>query len=156
MNSPDVCFTFEAALEMAVAMEESGFRHYLAALRSCQRPETKMILRDAALDELDHKYQLEKALVEGTIDHLHFDHPVPTMDLDYLLAQKTLRPDADAREALAYAIHLEKISLDFYLSMASACDGAPMAAIFTRMANDEARHLRSLEDDYETHCLTEN
>lgn len=156
MSSPDVCFTFEAALEMAISMEEGGFRHYLEALRSCHRPETRMILKEAALDELDHKHQLEKALVEGQIDDKLFDHPVPTMDLDYLLSQETLSPDADAREALAYAIHLEKISHDFYLSMASGCAGAPMAALFTRMANDEARHLRSLEDDYETHCLTEN
>lgn len=156
MSTPNVCFTFEAALEMAVAMEEGGFRHYLAALRSCRRPETRMILKDAALDELDHKHQLERALVEGVIDHQHLDYPVPTMDLDYLLSQKTLSPDADAREALAYAIHLEKIALDFYQSMASGCAGAPMAGLFTRMANDEARHLRSLEDDYEAHFLTEN
>lgn len=156
MSSPDVCFTFEAALEMAVSMEEGGFRHYLAALRTCKRPATQMILKDAALDELDHKYQLEKALVEGSVDGQIFDHPVPTMDLDYLLSQKTISPDADAREALAYAIHLEKISLDFYLSMASGCAGAPMATLFTRIANDEARHLRSLEDDYETHFMTEN
>lgn len=156
MSSPDVCFTFEAALEMAISMEERGFRHYLTALRSCRRPAAQMILKDAALDELDHKYQLEKALVEGVIDSHLFDHPVPTMDLDYLLAQKNLSPDADAREALAYAIHQEKISLDFYLSMASGCAGAPMAALFTRMANDEARHLRALEDDYEIHFLTEN
>lgn len=156
MSNPDVCFTFEAALEMAVSMEEGGFRHYLAALRTCHQPATRMILKDAALDELEHKYQLEKALVAGVVDDQLFDYPVPTMDLDYLLSQETLSPDADAREALAYAIHLEKISHDFYLSMASGCAGAPMAATFTRMANDEARHLRSLEDDYETHFLTEN
>lgn len=156
MSSPNVCYTFEAALEMAVSMEEKGLQHYLAALRSCHRPAAQMILKDAALDELDHKYQLEKALVEGIIDDRLLDHPVPTMDLDYLLDQKTLNPDADAREALAYAIHLEKISLDFYLNMASGCAGAPMAALFTRMANDEARHLRSLEDEYEAHFMTEN
>lgn len=154
---PESCYTFEAALEMAVAMEESGFRHYLMAMRSCSRQQTKMVLRDAALDELDHKYLLEKALVEGVIDEqLFVDHSVPTMDLDYLLAQKALGPDSDVREALAYAIHQEKISLDFYLSMASGCAGAPMAEIFTRLANDEARHLRSFEDEYETHCLPEN
>lgn len=158
MTQPNenVCYTFEAALEMAVAMEEGGFRHYLEALRSCRRPETRMILKDAALDELEHKHQLEKALVEGTIDAQHFDHPVPTMDLDYLLKQKTLSPDADGREALAYAIHLEKISLDFYQRMANGCSGAPMGSIFAQIANDEAKHLRALEDDYEKHFLTEN
>ena len=65
MSSPNVCFTFEAALEMAVSMEESGFRHYLAAMRSCRQPATRMILKDAALDELDHKYQLERRWSKG-------------------------------------------------------------------------------------------
>ena len=29
-----VCYTFEAAIEMAVQMEDQGFRHYLAAIRT--------------------------------------------------------------------------------------------------------------------------
>ncbi len=29
----EVCYTFEAAVEMAVKMEDEGFRHYLEAIR---------------------------------------------------------------------------------------------------------------------------
>ncbi|HAD03752.1 MAG: ferritin [Desulfuromonadales bacterium GWD2_61_12] len=152
----DVCFTIEAALEMAVQMEHEGFRHYLLALRVVKNKAAQEILRDAALDELQHKLQLERALVLGRIDGEGLDKPVPTMNLDYVLQKKELRPDSDNREALAYAIHLEKGALDFYRRMAAGCAGAPMATLFEQIANDETRHLQQLEDLYEEHFLTEN
>jgi len=77
------------------------------------------------------------------------------MNLGYILEKKELGPDADARQALAYAIHLEKGSLDFYRRMSQGGAGAPMAALFEKIANDESRHLQALEDLYEKHFLTE-
>src|SRR4051812_39338716 len=62
--SEQVCYTFEAAIEMAIKMEEEGFRHYLDAIRKVQDKHAQEILRDAALDELKHKHQLEN----GSID----------------------------------------------------------------------------------------
>ena len=150
------CYTFEAALEMAVQMEQEGFRHYLTALRIVKDRSAQLILKDAALDELEHKFQLEKALVEGRVEGHSLDQAVPTMNLDYVLEKKELSSDADARQALAYAIHLEKGSLDFYQRMAKGCSGAPMGNLFERIANDESRHLQHLEDLYEEHFLTEN
>lgn len=150
-----VCYTFEAAIEKAVKMEEDGFRHYLSAIRMLKSKGAREILKDAALDELEHKHQLEKALVEGHMEGHTLEKAVPTMNLDYLLEPKELSPDADAREALAYAIHLEKGSLSFYQKMSQGCAGAPMAALFEQIANDESRHLQALEDLYEEHFLTE-
>lgn len=150
-----VCYTFEAAIEMAVKMENDGFRHYLAAIHMVKNKAAVEILKDAALDELEHKHQLEKALVEGQVEGHTLDRPVPTMNLGYILEKKELSPEADARQALAYAIHLEKGSLDFYQRMVQGCAGAPMAALFERIANDESRHLQSLEDLYEEHFLTQ-
>ncbi|AMV72168.1 ferritin family protein [Desulfuromonas carbonis] len=155
-QSAQVCYTFEAALEMAVKMEQEGFRHYFEALRIVRDKAAQEILRDAALDELEHKFQLEKALIEGQLAGDALAAPVPTMNLDYVLEKKSLNADADGRQALAYAIHLEKSSLDFYRRMARGCSGAPMGDLFTRIANDESRHLQQLEDLYEKHFLTEN
>jgi rubrerythrin len=73
-----------------------------------------------------------------------------------VLAQKELSPDSDAREALIYAIHLEKVSIDFYERMSQGCAGAPMAALFKRLLADESRHLQALENMYEEHFLPEN
>jgi rubrerythrin len=153
----NVCYTFEAAVEMAIKMEDEGFRHYLAAIRMLKNKGAKEILRDAALDELEHKHQLEKALVEGQMAGAEgMARPVPTMNLDYVLARKELSPQSDAREALTYAIHLEKGAIDFYQRMAQGCAGAPMSPLFDRLLADETRHLQSLEDMYEEHFMTEN
>lgn len=153
----DVCYTFEAAIEMAAQMEDEGFRSYLAALRIVKDRAARQIFKDAALDELEHKHQLEKWLVEGQMkggDDLQ--QTVPTMNLDYVLAKRELRADSDAREALAYAIHLEKGSIEFYQKMSRGCEGAPMGKLFQQMLADETRHLQSLEDLYECHFMAEN
>ena len=153
----DVCYTFEAAIDMATKMEDEGFRAYLAALRIVQDKAARQIFKEAALDELEHKHQLEKALVDGEMKGGEdLQKPVPTMNLDYVLAKRELHPGSDAREALAYAIHLEKGSIDFYKKMAQGCEGAPMAKLFQQMLADESRHLQSLEDLYEAHFMSEN
>lgn len=152
----DVCYTFEGALEMAINMENEGFRSYLEALRKVESKAARTILKEAALDELAHKFELEKALVDGHITSGALDKPLPTMNLDAVLAKKELRPDSDAREALAYAIHLENGAILFYRKMANACAGAPMGKLMERLVADESRHLQQLEDMYEDHFMTEN
>jgi rubrerythrin len=151
-----VCYTFEAAIEMAVKMEEEGFRNYFNALRKVKDRAAREILKDAALDELEHKHQLERALIEGEVAGHLLDRPVPTMNLDYVLKKKELGPEADGREALAFAIHLEREALEFYRRMNEGCAGAPMASLFEKIRNDESRHLQALEDLYERHFMPEN
>ena len=152
-----VCYTYEAALEKAIEMEEEGFRTYLQAIRIVKDRAAKMILRDAAADELDHKQKLEMALLDGhQKDSAAMVKEVPTMNLDYVLEQKEISPNADGRQALAYAIHLEKNAIDFYQRLMKGCEGAPMAPIFHRLLSDETRHLKVLEDLYEDHFMTEN
>ncbi len=155
-DQADVCYTFEGALEMAIRMEEEGFRSYLAALRIVKSKAASAILKEAALDELAHKYELEKALIDGHITEGTLDKPLPTMNLDAVLAKKELKPDSDAREALAYSIHLENAAIIFYKKMAGACAGAPMGKLLERLVADESRHLQQLEDLYEQHFMTEN
>ncbi|PNU21085.1 ferritin [Geothermobacter hydrogeniphilus] len=157
MSTAQACHTFEAALEMAIEMENEGYRHYLRGLRIVRDANARDILKEMALDELDHKYALEKALIEGFVGEEHqLQRPVPTMNLDYVLTRRELSPDSGVREALAYAIHLEKNAVDFYQRMARGCAGAPMAEMFEKIGNDESRHLQKLEDLYETYFLSEN
>ncbi|WP_029917835.1 ferritin family protein [Pelobacter seleniigenes] len=152
-----VCYTLEVALEKAIAMEERGFRNYLKAIQLVKDRQGKAILRDAAKEELDHKQRIELALLEGHDSNAAILHQeLPTMNLDYVFEQKEISPDADARTALAYAIHLEKQAVDFYKALISGCEGAPMAGLFKRLLADETRHLKNLEDFYERYFLTEN
>lgn len=155
-DAADVCYTFEGAVEMAISMENEGFRSYLDALRKVSVKGAKEILKEAALDELNHKFQLEKALIDGYVAGDNLQAPVPTMHLDYFLKKPALSAGSTPQEALAFSIHLEKGAIDFYRKMASGCSGAPMAELFNRLLADESRHLQSLEDLYEEHFMTEN
>lgn len=157
MSDDQVCYTFDAAVEMAIKMEEEGFRHYLAAIRSVTNKGAREILRDNALDELNHKHQLEKALLDGRMSgDEKFDQPIPTMHLDYVFKKQELGPQSGVREAMIYAIHLEKEAVEFYGKVAGGCAGAPMGNLFKQLHTEESRHLQSLEDLYEQHFMTEN
>ena len=157
MDNDQVCYTFDAALEMAITMEEEGFRAYLHAIRQLTNKGAKELLRSNALDELNHKHQLEKALLDGRMDGGEdLDTPIPTMHLDYLFKKQELGPHSGVREALIYAIHLEKGAVDFYGKVSSGCAGAPMGKLFAQLHQEESRHLQALEDLYEQHFMTEN
>ncbi len=156
MNNDQVCFTYEGALEAAIEMEEEGFRNYLKALHTVQQKGAKEILRENALDELNHKHQLEKALVEGQMEASELQKLLPTMNLGAIFPKKELGPASGVREALLYAIHLEKEAVEFYGKVADGCAGAPMAALFARLKAEESSHLQRLEDLYEAHFMTEN
>ncbi|PLX85273.1 MAG: ferritin [Desulfuromonas sp.] len=152
-----VCYTVEAALEMAIQMEEEGFRSYLYAVRLVKDRAAKMILMDAAKDELRHKQELELALLNGVeAGGEGLAREVPTMNLDYHLEQVEIDEHADAREALAYSIHLEKNAIEFYRCLVNGCEGAPMAPVFQTLLADESKHLSELENLYERHFMTEN
>lgn len=157
MSDNQVCYTFDAAVEMAIQMENEGFRNYLAAIRQLTNKGARELMRENALDELNHKHQLEKALLDGRMDGGDaLDQPVPTMHLDYVFKKQELKPNSGVREALLYAIHLEKGAVDYYGRVANGCAGAPMGALFQQLLKEETRHLQSLEDLYEQHFMTEN
>ena len=157
MAEGNSCYTFDAAMELAITMEERSFRHYLEALRIVKNRNAREILRGFALDELEHKHTVERALLEGRMgDEGVMKRPVATLGLDYVLAKKALSSDSDIREVMAYAIHLEKESVEFYRRMTEGCAGAPMAGMFERLLGDERRHIQAIEDLYEAKFLVDN
>lgn len=151
-----VCLTIDAALDKAIAMEESGFRSYLQTMRKLRNPQARELLREVAMEELEHKQRLEKALLDGALEQGETARPVPLMNLDHFFGKEEVGPEATVREVLAFAIHREKEALQFYTRISEACSGAPMAGLFAALSVDESRHLRTLEDLYEAHFLTEN
>lgn len=155
--SDNICFTYEGALEAAIAMEEEGFRNYLWALRTVEQKGAKEILRENAIDELNHKHQLEMALVEGQMKGAEeMSRTIPTMNMGYVLKKAELGPDSTVRDALVYAMQLEKEAAEFYRKANEGCAGAPMAKLFERLHSEESSHLQRLEDLYEKHFMPEN
>lgn len=150
----DVCYTREAALERAIDMEAKSFDGYKDAYFTARDRVAKDLLKDLALDELKHKYTLEKAFFEDMVLlHESGAKEGPSMQLSLLFQDKSLNPNASEQEVMIYAIHEEKRAVDFYRNMAEQCGTAPMAGMFKQLAEDEEGHLARLEEFYETRFM---
>lgn len=150
MEMENVCYTREVALEKAIEMETNGFEEYKEAyLRALDR-RAKDLLKDLALDELRHKYTLEKAFFEETVLlHDAGYKQGPSMNLTLLVEERPLGEKATEQDVLIHAMHEEKRAVDFYRKMAAQCGGAPMEDMFKRLYQDEEAHLARLEELYE-------
>ncbi len=145
-----VCYTLEGALEKAIEQEQKSFEIYRRALQIVKDPSARKLLRELAEEELEHRHALEKALVGETIA-LHDEEETagPTMDLTLFVQEKPLDENATSQDALAFAMHDEKHSVDFYQQMATQCSGAPMEEVFSTFQKEETKHLARLEETYE-------
>jgi rubrerythrin len=146
----EVCYTRERALEKAVEMEAKSFEVYKKAYLNSTNRLAKDLLRDLALDELRHKYILERAFFEETVLlHDSGSREGPSMKLSLLFEEKILKEESSDQEVMLYAIHDKKRAVEFYKNMASQCGGAPMEEMYRRLAEDEEGHLARLEEMYE-------
>jgi len=145
-----VCYTLEGALEKAIEQEQKSFEIYRRTLKIVQNPSARKLLKELALEELEHKYALEKALVGETVGLHDEDEKVgPSMNLTLFVQEKPLDENTSPQDALSFAMHDEKRSVDFYQQMATQCSGAPMEEVFSRFQKDEMKHLARLEETYE-------
>ncbi|MBP1726343.1 MAG: rubrerythrin [Deltaproteobacteria bacterium] len=147
----EVCYTREGAIERAIEMEQDSFRVYRKAYDLVEDRRAKKLVKEFALEELEHKYTLEKAFLEEEVAlHDAGMDQGPSMQLTLLLQKKPIGPDSTAQDVMIYAMHEEKRSVDFYGKMAQQCGAAPMASMFNRLAKDESKHLAGLEELYES------
>lgn len=146
----EVCYTREAALERAIEMEAASFEVYKNTYLKAKDRLAKDLLRDLALDELRHKYTLEKAFFEETVLlHDSGAKSGPSMKFSLLFEKKPLSRNATVQEVMIYAIHEEKRAVDFYKNSAEHCGEAPMSGMYRKLAEDEEGHLARLEEVYE-------
>ncbi|MFH2011318.1 MAG: ferritin family protein [Pseudomonadota bacterium] len=150
MEREEVCYKREAALEKTIEMEQKSFDLYKKVYQLAKERHIKDLLKELALEELEHKYTLERAFFEETVAlHDAGLNEGPSMNLSLILEEKTLNENATLQDTLIYAIHDEKRAVDFYEKMASQCGVAPMERIFKKLQQDEVNHLARLEKLYE-------
>lgn len=150
MEREEVCYTREVALEKAIDMEQKSFDIYRKVYPLVKEHHAKHLLKELALEELEHKYTLEQAFFEETVAlHDAGLNEGPSMKLSLLLEERTLDETATPQDIMIHAIHEEKRSVDFYEKMASQCGTAPMEQMFKKLQQDEVNHLARLEKLYE-------
>jgi rubrerythrin len=156
MEMEEVCYTRETALEKAIDIEMKSFQNYRKAYRRVRDQQARSLVKEIALDELDHKNTLEKAFFEETIAlHDAGMEEAPSMKLSIMLEEKPLDENATDQDVMIHAIHDKKRAVDFYRKMASQCGGAPMERMFQQLSRDEENHLARLESLYESVYMQE-
>jgi len=156
MEMEEVCYTKEGALQKAIEMEQSSFETYLKIYKRTHDRRAKVLIKELALEELEHKYTLEKAFFEEAVAlHDTGSDNIPSMKLTLFLKEKPLTEDSTPQDVMIHAIHEEKRSVDFYDRMANQCAGAPMAPMFKRLFQDESGHLAQIEELYEKIYMSE-
>ena len=156
MAMEEVCYTREAALEKAIDMESKSFEIYKNGYLKVKDRMGRDLLKDLALDELKHRYVLEKAFFEETVALHDTGYATgPSMNLTMMLEERPLNESSTDQEIMIYSIHEEKRAVDFYKGMASQCGGAPMAEMYKSLAKDEENHLTRLEELYESQYMQE-
>jgi rubrerythrin len=146
-----ICYTREEALEKAIEVEAKSFEVYKKAYLKSKNRLAKDLLRDLALDELRHKYILERAFFEETVLlHESGSRGGTSIKFSLLSEEKSLKEDSSEQEVMLYAINDKKRAVDSYKSMADQCEGAPMEEMYRRLAQDEEGHLARLEALYES------
>lgn len=152
----EVCYTREAALEKAIDMEAKSFEAYKGGYLRSGDKRAKTLLKELALDELEHKYILEKAFFEETVAlHDAGEKEGPSMKFSMLFEERPLDESATEQDVFLFAIHEEKRAVDFYKNMADQCGDAPMGDMYSRLRKDEEGHLSRLEELYESIYLKE-
>ncbi len=156
MTMEEVCYTREAALEKAIEMESKSFEAYKNGYLRVKDRQGKGLLKELAVDELRHRYILEKAFFEETVSLHDAGHATgPSMNLTMMLEKKPLSASSTDQEIMIYSIHEEKRAVDFYKGMASQCEDAPMSEMYKSLAKDEESHLARLEEMYESQYMKE-
>lgn len=151
MEKEAVCYTREAGLAKAIEMETRSFETLKKAFFTVKNRRTLEMVKEIALDELDHKYTLEKAFFEETVAlHEAGMAEGPSMELSIMLEEKELDASATDQDVMIYAIHNKKRIVDFYQNMALQCGGAPMEGMFKKLHEAEKSHLIGLEELYES------
>ena len=145
-----VCYTLEGALEKAIENEQHSIGVYRHVLKVVKDQQTRMILKDLGLEELEHKHTLEKALFGETMAlHGKDEATGPSMNLTEILHDKPLSDKSTPQDVMIYAIHDEKRAMEFYKQMTQQCSGAPMESVFSKLQKQEMIHLTRLEEAYE-------
>jgi rubrerythrin len=148
----------KAILEAAVKTEEQSITLYTMAQKRVDAQSSKKFLRELAREEQKHREKLlamikdEKKLSElgSQADN------VQDLKIVDVMKDPFLSEEADYSAILVYAAKREKVTYDYYASLAKGLEGTEAGELFSRLAQEELTHKSKLEREYDEYLLKEN
>lgn len=138
------------ALEFAVKKEQEAEAFYRQWAEKAQDPGVRQLFRELASWEQGHVEKLSQIQPQELLAQA----PAPQdLKLSELLVEVPASPEMSLAEALTLAMKREQASVRLYEGLAAL--GGPMKGLFAALAEEERRHKRLLESEYDD-LLTEN
>jgi rubrerythrin len=148
-------------LENAVKIEEMSYFLYSKAYAKMTLHSAKVLLRELAQTELDHKEKLV-AIMQGKTDVSQLGSPtgrIENLKIVDFKEKPALSEDADYPTLLLFAAQQEKETYEHYQSLAAGPFARyfPNAGqLFSKLAEEELIHKNILEREYDEHVLKED
>jgi len=142
---------------LAFAIEHKTRAHDLYARfgERARRPWARKAFEELAAEVLNQRERLEEARRYGILRVVPCN--VPNLKIsDYVTADVIPDEEVDTREALIFAIRVERDTLRLYTDLADQAGDTEIQSLFLTLAQEQAQHLSNLETEYEDHVFAQN
>lgn len=140
----------ERALKFAVAKEKEAEAFYREWADRARDPAVKQLFTELASWEHGHVEKLSRVRLEDLASQ---GPPPQDLKISDLLVEIPASSDMTLAEALTVAMKREQASVELYEGLASL--GGPAKGLFSALADEERRHKRLLENEYDD-LMSEN
>lgn len=134
-------------LDYAISREIEAAALYADLAELTERPGMREAFLEFAEEEAGHRRHLE-SIKAGELPALTV-HQVRNLGIADHLVEREPTPAMTYAEGLVVAIKAEQAARELYTSLAEATDDANLAAVFTALASEEAKHQHRFELEYE-------
>lgn len=143
--------TLKEALDFAVTKEKEAETFYKTWSNQVANPAIQKLFTDLAEMERGHAEKLTRI----TPEELIAQEPAPAdLKLSDLLVEVEAQPNMTLQDALIVAMKREEASVALYERLSQLGDKAQ--ALFSALAEEERRHKRLLETEYDDVVLSDN
>jgi rubrerythrin len=143
--------TVKEVLAFAKILEENSNKFYSDAAKRAKLPNAKKFLEELAGEELGHKElisNLEKKIDAGG-DIPKITKKIKSLNISDFVERHGLDDDSDFIDILTVAMNKEKEAAKVYSTFADSLEDGKVKELFNFLINEEKRHLRRFEDDYD-------
>ncbi len=146
----------EKLVNFAVAKEEEAAAFYDFLSSAARRPSIRKVFVEFAKQEKSHKKTFEKIIKEGCRVPMKRGGDAQDMRLSDYLVEVPFDPQMSYQDALILGMKREDKSAAFYLDLSRKIEDACLAETIGKLAEEEGRHKRKLEELYEKEIMTED
>ena len=140
--------TIGEILESAIEREAEAVEFYMAMAERVKNPAVQELFEDLVTEELEHKSRLElEVMKEGIVARTVGVLPETSLDTAAVDPDQ-VRSQMDYPEALDVAMQKERRSLRLYARLSGLVAEAVLSETLLSLAEEEAKHLVVLEEQY--------